>query len=82
MEYFFEENAALLVFAFLIRLCVFLAAGKEFEQIAADKGYRNVKYFWWTFFVPIAGMLMVAALPDRGNGAVQKSDKQDQLPDL
>lgn len=82
MEYFFEENAGLLVIAFLIRLCVFLFIGKEFEQIAADKGFVSAKYFGWTFFVPLAGMLMVAALPDRGSGAVQKDDKRDQLPEL
>lgn len=82
MDYFFEEHAALLVFALLARIFVCIFIAKEFEQIAADKGFVSAKYFGWTFFVPLAGMLMVAALPDRGSGAVQKDDKRDQLPEL
>lgn len=29
------------------------------------KGHDERKYFWWTFFVPLLGALMVIALPDR-----------------
>lgn len=53
-------------------LYIFLAIGsfvisyfvaKEFQSIAIDKGYREEKYFWWSFFLGPAGWAMVIALP-------------------
>lgn len=52
-------------------------AGKEFERIAAMKGFVDKKFFWWTFFLPPVGMLMVIALPDRV-GARAAAPVQDE----
>ena len=42
---------------------------KEFEFIATEKGYCEKKYFWWTFWLGILGMLMVIALPIKAGRA-------------
>lgn len=51
----------LLILAAVIVLWWFIA--KEFAQIAEMKGYTDSKYFWWTFWLGIVGILMVIALP-------------------
>ena len=50
----------------------------EFAFIAGEKGYGKVKYWLCCFFVGIAGWIMVAALPDRGNElkSIQKTLKE------
>ena len=41
-----------------IGLCI------KFNSIANDKGYYGMTYFWVCFFLGIAGMILVAALPN------------------
>lgn len=54
----------LLVAVVLLFLAYFIAA--EFEGIAKEKGFdEDKRYFWWCFLLPIFGILMVIALPDR-----------------
>ena len=75
------------MFLLWIILCViFLAvayyAAKEFERIAAMKGFVDQKYFWWSFLMPPVGMLMVVALPDRFNAKPAAPVQDEQLPAL
>ena len=44
-------------------LIVYGIAASKFEKIAVMKGHSG--YFWYCFFLGIAGWLMVIALPDR-----------------
>lgn len=66
-------------------LAAYILAAKEFNSIANQKGYPGNKYFWWCFWVPAAGYLMVIALPDRGIKAaapVKPDFDNDALPEL
>ena len=77
--------AILLYLMLLIGLLVlnyYLA--KWFSQIAEEKGFFEKRYFWLTFFLGIAGMLMVVALPDRRSGtqAAKQLNPADEIPDL
>lgn len=69
---------------FLVIVAVFVLwyfIGKEFERIAAMKGYkRDRRYFWWTFLCGIVGMAMVIALPSEGKAADNTGD--DELPEI
>lgn len=56
--------------------------GKEFERIAAMKGFVDKKYLWWTFFLPPVGMMMVLALPDRMGAKAAAPVQDEQLPEL
>jgi hypothetical protein len=40
---------------------------KQFESVAADKGYQGSRFFHLSFWLGLPGWLLVAALPDRGN---------------
>lgn len=72
------------VLGLLFGLIIAYYAAKEFEEIAAKKGYTDKKYFWWSFLMPPFGMLMVVALPDRGNAQITQavSIAADDLPEL
>lgn len=59
----------------IIVLIYFIA--KVFQEIAADKGYNDTKYFWWTFWVTPVGISMVLALPDKK--AAAQRDKMISL---
>ena len=54
----------LFIIAVILTVDFFVAC--EFSSIAEEKGYESKPYFWYTFFLGIVGMLMVVALPDRG----------------
>ncbi len=55
----------------------------EFYSIAVQKGHDQKKYFWWTFFFGIVGMLMVIALPTvETERKRQRTVVSDELPDL
>lgn len=74
------------VFGAVIGLMIAYYAAKEFEAIAAMKGFVDKKYFWWSFLMPPFGMLMVVALPDRAfaqnRNPQAASDQPDDLPEL
>lgn len=55
----------------LILLDIYIS--NQFKQTAADKGYEGRQYFWLVFFLPFAGMILVAALPDKNmNNAIME----------
>ena len=55
----------LVVFAVIIALIAAYACANNFYEIACMKGHDDRKYFWWTFFIPLMGALMVIALPEK-----------------
>ena len=73
------EILVFLVAIIVIAIGAFIAS--EFGNIAEDKGYDRIKYFWCTFLFGIAGMLMVIALPKK---EVSDSPKKiaEELPEL
>jgi hypothetical protein len=56
----FDFIPVILILIFIINL--YLA--DEFYIIAKMKGYNSKKYFWISFFLGIAGYLLIIALPD------------------
>ena len=40
---------------------------KQFESVAADKGYQGSRFFHLSFWLGLPGWLLVIALPDRGS---------------
>jgi hypothetical protein len=83
-----KENCKMgaIVFFWIICIAVILIidwfAAKEFESIAAMKGYTSKKYFWWTFLLAIYGIPMIIALPDRNSSAKSVSTQNDDLPEI
>lgn len=57
----------LYVFAFIIGIIIQYCVAKQFESVAADKGYEDSKYFHFCFWLGMVGYLLVIALPDRGS---------------
>ncbi len=57
----------LICVASLIALIAHVIISLEFGRIAKEKGFDRSKYFIYTLLFGIAGVLMVFALPDRGN---------------
>ena len=60
-----ESFAFLYILALIVWLIIQYAIANAFYSIACMKGHEERKYFWWSFLVPLAGYLMVVALPDR-----------------
>lgn len=58
------EIALFLIFIVPAAIVIDYLIASAFEKIAAEKGYSSV-YFWWCFFMGLAGWIMVAALPNR-----------------
>ena len=72
-----------LIIGCILMLVVFWFSAEEFYQIAVMKGHSQRKYFWWSFFTPPLGMLMVVALPDRRDIApAAEQNPDDRLPAL
>ena len=77
---------------FLILLGILVAAGlliylliciaKEFQHIAAMKGHPEKRWFWWTLFLGMIGMLMVVALPDNRIEAQKDAPADEELPEI
>lgn len=63
----------------IIGLWIFYLLAVEFQKVADAKGWPEEKYKWIAFLIPIAGYLLVAALPDRGKthtaGGMGQSEK-------
>ncbi len=57
-------------------------AAKAMCEIAAMKGHPQKRYFWWCFWLPAIGFLMVIALPDRKSAQAQSVPGLDELPEL
>lgn len=70
----------LLVISF-VYLVVLLLVATKFDEIAKMKGH-NTGYTAWVFFTGIFGMIMVAALPDRGRKEEKEAPKPEELPEI
>ena len=73
----------ILVIVIVVALLIFLdyKIASEFRDIAEEKGYDYInKYFWYTFFLGIIGMLMVIALPDKNTRV--NGNYTGELPEL
>lgn len=70
----------LLVISF-VYLVVALLVATKFDEIARMKGH-NTGYMAWVFFTGIFGMIMVAALPDRGGKEQKETPKPEELPEI
>ena len=57
----------LYIIAVVIAIVIQYFIAVQFESVAADKGYRDSKYFHFCFWLGIVGYLLVIALPDRNN---------------
>lgn len=71
---------SLIVLGLLIWLLVSIA--REFQRIAAMKGHPEKRYFWWTLFLGMVGMMMVAALPNNASKPQQDNAADDELPEI
>lgn len=79
----------ILIILAVVILISYIAAS-AFDEIAVSKGYPPMSYFWYCFWLGLAGWLMVVALPDRtakpSNQTVIKPANQaeasDRLPKL
>ena len=69
-----------IVIGLIVALVLFYACAYTFYEIACMKGHGERKYFWWTFFIPLMGALMVIALPDRG--AIENLHTSEDFPVL
>lgn len=77
---FFPELGAILLLAFVIGVDYILA--DEFYKIAKVKGYSQRRYFWFSFFFPPMGYLLVIALPANASAGQQYDEVIDALPKL
>lgn len=68
------------IFAFLLFVTY------EFGKAAGMKGHQKMRYFWIAFFLPIAGYMLVIALPDRRDDFVPQKqfceNNDNELPEI
>jgi hypothetical protein len=81
----------LILFAVIVGVAILLLidylVSKTFREIAIMKGHSEIKYFWFCFFLGVAGYLMVVALPTNATVPVEVSTKielpvDDELPEI
>ncbi len=65
----------------VLYLVVALLVATKFDEIARMKGH-DTGYMAWVFFTGIFGMIMVAALPDRGGKEQKETPKPEELPEI
>ena len=66
----------IIILVLIIVLAVRAILASVFDDIAKMKGHDG-GYFGWVFFLGIYGMIMVAALPDRGANVKDSEAKSD-----
>lgn len=74
-------NVLLVFFGLLVCLAVSFYLACEFYKAALAKGWKDKKYFWIAFLLPLAGHLLIVALPDR-SGIGMSALVSDDLPEL
>ena len=72
------EEGVVLVISFVIVMffVVDYQISKEFQRIAKLKGFHESRYFWYPFWLPLVGYLMVIALPDHSTESSYDNRKQ------
>ena len=65
----------------IVYLIIALLVATKFDEIARMKGH-DTGYMAWVFFTGIFGMIMVAALPDRGGKEQKEVPKPEELPEI
>lgn len=65
----------------VLYLVVALLVATKFDEIARMKGH-DTGYMAWVFFTGIFGMIMVAALPDRGGKEQKEVPKPEEHPEI
>lgn len=70
-----------LLVSLIVWFVVWLLAAFKFRDIAAMKGHDGGPYFWWTFWVPPIGMMMVIALPDRNMTVSISEETMKKMPE-
>lgn len=78
------------MFYFVLAVCIYFVIwyfiAKEFNKVAEMKGYYyESKYFILTFLFGIVGILLIIALPDRGQTSNTQNptvEKDATLPKL
>lgn len=73
--------AGILFVISFVYLAIALLVATKFDEIARMKGH-NTGYAAWVFFTGIFGMIMVAALPDRGGKEQKEAPKPEELPEI
>ena len=67
------------VIVLIISIIIDYLLAKEFYSVAISKGYKDKKYFWYSYIFLFAGYLLVVALPDKNN----KTEKNiAELPEI
>ena len=49
----------------ILMIVIWFKAAKNMARIAADKGYKERKWFHYCFWLGLVGYLMVCAMPDK-----------------
>ncbi len=73
--------AGILFVISIVYLIIALLVATKFDEIARMKGH-DTGYMAWVFFTGIFGMIMVAALPDRGGKEEKETPKPEELPEI
>ena len=60
-----SSGSVLLIVGIIVYFVLAYFIASVAKKIAEKKGHDGHKYFWWTFWLGVVGMLMVAALPNR-----------------
>ena len=80
------------MYIIIIVLAIFvnIILSMKFNEIANEKGYDGMNYFWLCFFLGSIGFIMVAALPDltlryylnqlQSNSTPQPTHRQSSTP--
>lgn len=67
------------VIVLIISIIIDYLLAKEFYSVAKSKGYKDKKYFWYSYMFLFAGYLLIIALPDKNS----ETDKNiDELPEI
>ena len=82
---------AIYIIAIILYFVINVCAYSRFREIAAMKGHPDFKFAVWIILFGVVGMLMVVALPDRGEAfqtqpspsvQPQSMSAPDELPEL
>ena len=76
-----EILIGILLVILVVHLVVLSFLAGKFDEIARMKGH-DTGYMAWVFFTGIFGMIMVAALPDRGGKEQKETPKPEELPEI